>query len=314
MTLSTEPESTSWSFFMGLGAGGWYKGEMKEVRIYDFALSNAQVASLAGVFAADYDKDKDVDMADLKTLAAGWLVNASSSPATETFIENGNFESYGAAPAPVFANYWEEYYYAPFNGSTSSSTVTLVTNDGFSPMKSMVWNYDMLDTSGNGLNFTEILYTFSVPANFSSYDAMKIKIKRQAGNSQADILYIKILDGGTDQYSLAVDSYLYENEGSTFANPGQWSDWTIDFHNFDYIHTGNGYYGVGDLTNVNGLLIGCYDPTGGTGTISIDDIRLVKNAVCTSGSADLNGDCVANFADFATLAEEWLLSAKNPGI
>jgi len=82
----------------------------------------------------------------------------------------------------------------------------------------------------------------------------------------------------------------------------EWQEWNIDLQDFSD--------GGVDLTNIKKIYIGFGDRDnpvlpGGDGTVHFDNIRLYG---CRPGGlhADLNGDCMVDFKDFAVLAGSWL--------
>jgi hypothetical protein len=70
-------------------------------------------------------------------------------------------------------------------------------------------------------------------------------------------------------------------------------------------------YSKSQLDAVSAILIGCYSPesdkTSGTGTIDIDNIRVVYSDSCGHAIVgDINSDCVVNLGDLPALAASWL--------
>lgn len=307
MPLQTVADPQDYMFFFGLGAGIRYIGEMADLRIYDRELSAEELSRMAWV--GDFDGDRDVDMDDWNVLAEEWLNDYTATPFDANDVENGDFESYSAS-TPVETN-WEEFYYAGYLGSTSSSEIALITDpaNAHSGSQALTWHYDSADTSGNNANFTEILYYFDTPIkNLSDYDQMRVWIKRHSGNSQENLLYVKFFDYGYDIGNIAAEAWLVKSEGSTYANPDEWYEWIIDLEGMMF-KTGNGYMNTGDILDLSAILFGVSDDegTGGTGTIDIDDIVLVKLATCSEQKAqDLNNDCVIDLADVAIFIEGWL--------
>ncbi len=293
-------------YMFGTGAGIRYIGEMADLRIYNKELTAEDLAQMA--YLGDFDGDRDVDNNDLNLLAEEWLNDYIATPLVVDQVENGNFEAYGAS-LPL-SNNWEEFYYAGTLGSTSNSQFNLITNaaDAHTGSQAMTWDYNSIDTSGGNFNFTEIIYYFDNDiANIGDYDQMRVWIKRHAGNSQEGLLYAKFLDYGYDIGNIAAEAWLVKSEGSSYANPDEWYEWSIDL---DGMMFGNGYANTSDITDLTGIMFGVSDDggTGGTGTIDIDDITLVKLVTCSAQKdQDLNNDCRINFEDFVIFARNWLI-------
>jgi len=121
---------------------------------------------------------------------------------------------------------------------------------------------------------------------------------------------IGIAPNAAEQLYVAVEDSTGKSEAVNHPDPyavqlDAWQEWNIDLREF-------GDAGV-DLTDVSRIYIGVGDrnnpsPGGGTGMIYFDDIWLCGPR-CLLGSthaADLNGDCIVDFRDFAFLADLWL--------
>jgi hypothetical protein len=79
-----------------------------------------------------------------------------------------------------------------------------------------------------------------------------------------------------------------------------WHEWNIELSSFDDV----------DLQNVTKIIIG-FGAGSGSSIVYFDDIRLYPSR-CIPGilksAADLNNDCVVNYADLQILANNWLMS------
>jgi hypothetical protein len=136
---------------------------------------------------------------------------------------------------------------------------------------------------------------------------MRVWIKRHAGNSQENLLYVKFLDYGYQVGNIAAEAWLVKSEGSSYAHPDEWYEWSIDL---DGMMFRNGYDNTDGIEDLTGIIFGVSDDdgTGGTGTIDIDDITFVKLPTCSATMVqDLNNDCLINFADFVIFAQNWLM-------
>jgi hypothetical protein len=304
--LQNVSDPTDYMFFFGLGAGIRYLGEMADLRIYDKELTADELSQMAWV--GDFDGDRDVDLKDLDFIADEWLNDYTATPLVIDQIENGNFESYGTG-LPL-SNNWEEYYYAGTLGSGSKSQFSLITNpaNAHSGSQALSWDYNSIDINGNNHNFTEIVYYFDNNLkNLGDYDQMRVWLKRHAGNSQENLLYVKFLDYRYQVGNIAAEAWLLKSDGSTYANPDEWHEWDI---NLDGMIFKNGFANASEIDDVTGIIFGVSDDegTGGTGKIDIDDITLVKLPTCSAQKdQDLNKDCAINFVDFVIFAQNWLM-------
>ncbi|HUW19194.1 MAG TPA: hypothetical protein VMW16_07830, partial [Sedimentisphaerales bacterium] len=89
----------------------------------------------------------------------------------------------------------------------------------------------------------------------------------------------------------------------------EWQQWDIALRDF-------GDAGV-NLGDVNRLYIGFGDrdnpQPGGRGSVYVDDIQLYPRRCTLPGpQADLTGDCVVEFKDYAVLANQWRHSPGSP--
>jgi len=290
-----------------------FVGTMDDFKMYGKALNSDEVKAAfdyGQAIYSDINIDGEAGPDDLSAMTGQWLDSSISAAGSEYVIENGDFEAF--ADQAALDTKWQEYYWAPQNGSTSSSILTLLTNsaDAFSGNQAMRWEYSTVDTSAGLVQFTEILYTFDTPVDMSSYDLMTVMLNKHLGNSSEDALYVKFLNGGLTVTDIKAQALFTKAQGGT-SQPVGWNQWVIDLNMLQYpLAAGT----LSQLTDVRGFYFGCYTSPvggtvpGGTGTIDIDDITLVNIPVCGGGlEADVDGDCVVDFNDFAVLSSEWLI-------
>ncbi len=254
-----------------------------------------------GLNIADINFDLNVDVYDLRYLASSWL---DSELVIGPVVNVDDFESYSDQSALIVS--WQEFYWASFNGSTTTSSVSLLTSPAnvYSGAQSMRWVYDANDVSGQGFNFTDIVLTLDEPIDLRGAESVKVLLNRHAGNSQENILYIKFFEGAVDVANIrGLGIHLSRYNGSTYSPVG-WAEWTAMLD--DYIG-----YDPAELDEVTAINIGCYSPeedsTAGSGVIDIDDIRIVYPDYCASYLVgDINGDCQVDFTDFAIMGQNWL--------
>ncbi|MFI4912512.1 MAG: LamG-like jellyroll fold domain-containing protein [Sedimentisphaeraceae bacterium JB056] len=288
-----------------------FEGLADELRIYGYPMDFLQVQeiySYGSILAGDINRNCVCDQEDLAITTELWLGDTTDVAATESMMEDGDFESY--ADQAALESDWADNGLAASAGATTSSTVTLLTNpaDTFSGSKAMRWTYDCVDTSGSAIHFTELIYTLGSSLNLSQYDQMILWIKPHVGNSLEDAMYIKFLDGGTSSIDAKAFAIRERLNGSTSQVAGQWQQWVIDLNNL--LYNVDGIDDLSQLTDIRGLYLGCYSGAG-QGVIDIDDITLVSNSQCSmSVEADINGDCIVDLDDYSTLASDWLKSSK----
>ncbi|MFI4912148.1 MAG: hypothetical protein ACIAQZ_10830 [Sedimentisphaeraceae bacterium JB056] len=266
-----------------------------------YLLDNVEVVKGNGLNAADMNYDLAVNSDDLTQVAGEWL--SGNVIAGNTSVVD-DFESY-ADQAALNAK-WQEFYWAAFNGSTTSSTFTLLTNpaDAYEGSQALRWVYDANDISGNGQDYTDIVMTLDSAIDLRTAQSVKVYLNRHPGNSQENLLYVKFFEGAVDVANLAGQGvWLERAEGSTYSPTG-WTEWTA---NLDELVGAD----KAGLDQVTAILFGCWSPeadgTSGTGTIDIDSVRVQYEDTCGSFNAsDMNGDCVTNMLDMTVLANNWL--------
>jgi len=118
-------------------------------------------------------------------------------------------------------------------------------------------------------------------------------------------MYVKLKDS-SDREALVKYTDFWDPANLVLE---QWQQWKIDF---GYFTDNNGAF---DMTEVEMLEIGVGEPVGATpgapngGQLFFDDIKLYQRK-CDFGSgqseADTNHDCLIDWADVNSMAEEWL--------
>ncbi|AQQ70228.1 hypothetical protein SMSP2_00571 [Limihaloglobus sulfuriphilus] len=254
-----------------------------------------------GLNPVDLNYDLSVNADDMYVFTDDWL-NADIAAEGEV-VTVDDFEGY--ADQAALESKWQEFYWAGFNGSNTSSTVTLLTDpvDVYEGTSAMRWDYDADDTSGNDQDYTDIVLTLDETMDLTNGSAIKIYLNRHPGNSEENLLYIKLFEGAVDVSNIVDQIWLERSEGSTYAPTG-WTEWNASLDN---LHTGD----KSALDAVSAILIGCWSPaadgTSGSGTIDIDGIRVKYEDTCgTVHRGDFNGDCVVDMLDFAGFAASWL--------
>jgi hypothetical protein len=266
-----------------------------------YLIDEVRVYSNNGLNPADVNFDSAVDADDVTKLSDYWLTN-EVVPGDSVSVDD--FEGYMSSSELESA--WTEFYWSNFNGSNTSSTVSLLTDpaDVYSGSQSMRWEYNADDTTGNDQDFTDIVFELDEPVDLSGAASITMNLNRHEGNSQEYLLYVKCFEGVVDVSTLRGQGvWLTRSEGSTFSPTG-WTQWTANLD--EYVD-----YSKVDLDEVTAILIGCYSPasdgTSGSGVIDIDDISIVYESVCEqTAGGDVNGDCVVDFTDYAAISANWL--------
>ncbi len=249
----------------------------------------------------DLNKDGMVDDLDLIMVAGNWLEDQIIE-LPDTIVDD--FESY--ADQTALSVKWQEFYWAGFNGSSTSSTAVLLTNpaDVYSGGKSLRWIYDANDISGNAQDYTDIVLALDSPIDLTNAKSVKMNINRHSGNSQEKLLYIKFFVGAIDVPHISGQGIWLERANGSTYSPTGWTQWTA---NLDELVG----YDKSALGQVSAVLIGCWSPaadlTSGTGVIDIDNITVVYNDSCGGYlTTDLNKDCITDLLDMSIVAYNWL--------
>jgi hypothetical protein len=254
---------------------------------------------------SDLDKSGNVDMKDLSIFAGQWLDSGTVVHGETAVLED--FESYPSQED--FGYCWSEY----FKSTGTCPVVNLLTSpsSAHSGNNAMRWQYNVTALQPGQSLYAELIYVMPQAVNLSQYDIVHIWLKRDPGNSTEQLLYVKFFNNSTDDNTyIAGEKKLGAEDGSTSSPAGVWSDWQVDLHNLDYsFASGNGYTNLAQITNMAGFMIGTLGQDGGTGFINVDDIVLEKGQLCDGTfTADFNGDCKVNFADFSRFAVDWLFA------
>ena len=95
----------------------------------------------------------------------------------------------------------------------------------------------------------------------------------------------------------------YNNKDTSVTQKGTWNEWRIDLNDFivqgvDPCDVRKMYIGIGNKDN----------PSSGSGTVYIDDIRLYPRRCLSEDrpSCDFTCDCVVDYRDLKIMTEEWL--------
>jgi hypothetical protein len=118
-------------------------------------------------------------------------------------------------------------------------------------------------------------------------------------NSANDRIYVAVKDGSDHSATVT-----YDGDANDIKEQ-EWHEWNILLQDFND--------GDMELTDVREVVIGT-NSLMWYGTIYFDDIRLYVPRCIPEFRpvADLSGDCVVNFKDFAILGNQWQQSPGSP--
>ena len=255
----------------------------------------------------DFNENGAVDLADFATIAENW--NDTTETAPEIPLVADDFDSY----FPIYAGepnmstvsnwYVRPGYDYPSNGTKS---LDIQADDRGAGMV-MRLDYDFTGAADDDWAIAEFIFEFDTPMDLSQYDRFEFDYNCLAGNSKEDHFTLKLITGSISGYDQGNPLFQIDKpDGSTAQVPG----WVT--YSYDLSESG------ADLTDVYGLLIGCstwpndlyFEDEGderGTGTILYDNIKFVKNRICSGDQeGDLNGDCTVNIEDLTIFANNWL--------
>jgi hypothetical protein len=285
---------------------------------------------------ADWIPPHGVDFKDFAVLASHWHQDNTIPAGPNHLIEN--FESYTATGAPgvvgtllgprvlngepawrVVPN-WANYNLGWLRGTSTLSLLTDANdpNSGsdVNDHQAMRWVYDVNvpPNDVNAVRYTEILVVLPHTEDLNSYDQIRVMLKRHTGNSPdyQTYMYAKFIDLTWVDFPPTPDKYGVVNSvigGSTASYPDDWYPWTINLHN---LAGWQNYGGPANMTRIGAIIFGIRTqsegPYGlGTGTIDVDNIRLVELPGCSAPPVgDLNGDCKVDFKDVKEFTDYWL--------
>jgi len=226
-----------------------------------------------------------------------------------------DMESYGAVDTPgeprsrIWYAWSDGYGWtnpAPGNhGNGTGAMIDLATTPVNGGSQSLRFDYDNDGSFANIFGestepyYSELKRTFDPPQDWTrkGVKALTLWFYGDAGNSTAP-LYVAVED------SLGKSKVVTNPEpDAVLSSP--WQEWNIDLKDFTTA-------GV-SLSSVKKMYIGVGNRTapqaGGAGTMYFDDIRLYPARCVTSlakPAADLDGNCIVDYDDLMTLAEQWL--------
>lgn len=257
---------------------------------------------------ADIDDNSAVVLDDLTTMAARWLDDTRGTPAPvmiDACVYDPNNKDRND-PAS-YANHWDTYW--TYTGGVPGGTTGGNALYGYGyceavvePNEAVAWHYDT--TTSTGKTDTDFIYWHRERPRLAlnQYDELRMEVKAAEGSSLKDPWWVAFdwstSGGDAVEYVIPV-SILGDN---------QWHDLVIPLSTLS---------GIGDMDNMRYIHTGIWG-SGIKGTWYIRNMRVINNEGTIRClpmyyiPEDLNYDCLVNLDDFAIMAGEWLLDARNP--
>jgi uncharacterized protein YuzB (UPF0349 family) len=146
--------------------------------------------------------------------------------------------------------------------------------------------------------FTEATRTFAELQDWTAHRAgtLSLSLYGQRDNVEQP-LYVQVEDAG-GKHARVMQPYAHAPQAE------RWVQWDIDLAQFADV----------DLTQVKKITLGTGDGAASSQAdqdvdmIYIDSIRICPAQCQEALAADLNGDCIVDFSDFALMASDWLKS------
>ena len=298
----------------------YFEGMLDEVCVWAGEMPPRQIAELASVVppVGDTDFDLDIDVADLETVAEGWLMD-SYTPVQPSPLILEDMESYTNDPNS-YKDHWEaldggvslENVYgnvgtAPTDATVGASSNSIVDDPDGLYGKVLQWDYD-LPTQANVI---QRFWLRDRRIDLAAYDHVSIRVRREPG-STGDWFYFDFHDGrGMTDPEQGIYPWVLAWQARIIlplANlpEGQWVTLEADIP---------GGFNSGRPRQLHDFYEVSIGVSRGTvarvGTILIDEIVLSDSTTdCFPAVGelppDMNGDCLVNLNDFAILAENWL--------
>ncbi|HRU15692.1 MAG TPA: hypothetical protein P5017_08245 [Anaerohalosphaeraceae bacterium] len=290
-TLST---SIGYNWKEGGYLGEWQPAYVDEVKIWNGALTAAQIQALAA--RSNFTNDLQVDLEDAAFLSERWLEDRVVDPGVQ--IAADDMEN--------SLDNWSVYASSRYSGTGTISQ----TSNAYAGNAALRWDYVLPATAPTDPNnYTSIIFDLGETKDLSGYDEISLWLYRYAENTPEDLLFLKFV--GPDM-EIQAEQWI-TGDGSVSEPAGQWARWVVDPNSL------LGPYGEGtaDEDNVKAvrfLLIG----TGSSdrsdersGRIDIDELMFVRYPVCSGlPAADVNKDCKVDLEDLFVLVEEWMFGIE----
>lgn len=275
--------------------GEWGPTYMDEVKIYNGALTEAQIQALAA--HSNFDNDLQVGMEDAAVVAEDWLMDTQTSPGSIFVADDmeGSLDSWNVIDG-----------YGGLYGSVSQ------TANAYAGSGALRWEYEVPLTTDPNKFYTNIRFDLGETKDLSVYDKLSLWLYRHTGNTPQDLLYLKFYTADVVDPNVKAEAWI--DRADCAEEPAEeWSEWQIDLSDL-LGYRGQGSASQEDLTDIRYILIGTgsQDRTEpGFGTIDLDELTFIANPTCDGRpTADLNRDCIVDLSDLAYLVDEWLFGIE----
>jgi len=267
--------------------GEWGQTLIDDVKIYNGALSPAQVKALAAVSNAN--NDLAVDLADANPVSGQWQQDTILVPGD--FLLGDDMES--------TLDKWIVYA-----GSYPGTGTISATTNAYAGSGALQWDYELPATTEPN-NYSSIVFDFGQATDLSNFAEVSLRLFRHTDNTAENLMFLKFADA---DMNVRGEAWITD-DGAVVEPVDEWSQWLIDPNSL----LGEGGQGVADqndLTDIRYIVIGIgsWDRTDArSGRIDIDQLEFVRPPVCASHlPADLDMDCKVDVQDLYILANEWM--------
>ena len=261
---------------------GNFSGRIDEFTFWDDALSLVNLAQLAEAL-----DDGSMTLDDLTILAANWLTDNSS------MIPNlvlDDFQAYTGDTDPAFTAAWQ----------TSVEGTSTLSLEG---SQVMTWAYDL----GTGRD-AGLYHWPDTSVELSQYDQLRVRIYKNTGSTGGS-LYCKFIELDADGTLWDIGEANYSG-GLNAIPEDTWFEWVVDLDQLQTWDSSASSVPYDRIKDLDAIHIGTYSENGGSGSVIIDDLRLIRiSPRCEESgfvSGDLNGNCRIDMVDLSILAENWL--------
>lgn len=312
--------STSGSdiFRVGQYGGDEFDGLIDEFALWDRALSVEEIRMIMP--AGDFNADSDVDAADLKAVADGWLADNTTPILPTKPLDSMEYYPPGGDWIIPSIFSWYEYFNTDCPASHGAPSVILGDIPEGNQAVRIVFDFPLsCDGSDDWLMVGSALKNLdgafpptTIHAGLAQYDELRFW-KRNYGQGHADIRWEIIL--ASDYPSgTPTDEHMVCRIGpfSSTEDPNEWHEEVVDLRNGANVNWESPYGSVDDVQYIHAMLVTAISNVGvaeaAAITVDVDDFRLLDYTPGCSGlpPADLSGDCVVDKVDFGIIAEQWM--------
>jgi hypothetical protein len=283
----------------------YFPGAVDDVAIWDYALTAEQVREL--MLFADFNRDKQVDTADLRLFADQWLDSTVIPNSIKSPIVLEDFEKYSPTGFPPITMGWFMYL---SDSKLSTYTSTLLTGQPGPYGGDKAMRFDFSYPAWQGDDWLTMGHRLSPFKDLKGYDQLRFRVKYHSSNTKDVGLYIHVGDsppGVTEREAVRAGPFSIVDDVN---DPNQWHEIVVDLRNNPNLQWQSPYTSVDGIRYMNAVLFSVVNSTKEArhGSLFFDDFRIVDFTPDCNGlpAADLTGDCRVDLSDFVFLAQEWL--------